>query len=282
MTQIFTDGLLAGKVALITGGGSGINQRIAEVYAAAGAAVAIVGRDLAKAERAAEAICQAGGTAIGLSADVRDHDQIYAALLRTHARFGGLDIVVAGAAGNFVANAVDMSAKGFRTIIDIDLIGTFNTAHAAYEFLAKPGGMLLAMSAIQSRLPTATQSHVCAAKAGIDMLIRTLSIEWGAVGIRCLGIAPGPVSDTEGMLRLAPDGQRSWDRLLRGIPSGRAASRDEVATLALFLASGAADYINGAVLPIDGGQTAVGSHVLGAMLSDSLATAVATTAATAS
>jgi len=275
MNQIFADGLLTGKVALITGGGSGINQRIAQTYAAAGAAVAIVGRDLAKAERAAAAIRAAGGSAIGLAADVRDHDQIYAALFQTHQRFGRLDIVVAGAAGNFVANAIGMSARGFRTVIEIDLIGTFNTAHAAYEFLAKPGGMVLALSAIQSRLPMATQSHVCAAKAGVDMLIRTLAIEWGAAGIRCVGIAPGPVSDTEGMRRLAPDGERSWARLLRAIPSGRAGQRDEVAALALFLASGAADYINGAVLPIDGGQTAVGSQEMGAMLSDSLAGAVA-------
>lgn len=270
MNHIFVPGLLANKVALITGGGSGINQRIAERYAQAGASVAIVGRNLAKAEHAAAQINASGGRAIGLSADVRDHDQIYAALYKTQQALGPIDIVLAGAAGNFVANAVDMSAKGFRTVIDIDLIGTFNTAHAAYEFLRKPGGLLLAMSAIQSRLPTATQSHVCAAKAGIDMLIRTLAIEWGSVGIRCLGIAPGPVGDTEGMRRLAPDGQISWKRLLRGIPSGRAASKDEVAALALFLASGAADYINGAVLPIDGGQTAVGSLEFGSMLHDSL------------
>lgn len=270
MTDIFKAGLLAGKVALITGGGSGINQRIAQAYAAAGASIAIVGRNLEKAEAAAAGIRAAGGSALGLAADVRDHDQIAAAVHRAHSVFGRLDIVVAGAAGNFVANAIGMSPKGFRTVIDIDLIGTFNTAHAAYDYLAKPGGMVLALSAVQSRLPTATQSHVCAAKAGIDMLIRTLAIEWGPVGVRCVGIAPGPVGDTEGMRRLAPDGERSWERLLRGIPSARAGTRDEIAALALFLASGAADFINGAVLPIDGGQSAVGSQDFGAMLAESL------------
>ena len=274
MKDVFLPDLLTDKVAFITGGGSGINQCIAERLAAAGAAVAIVGRDLQKAERAAAMIVESGGKAIGFSADVRDHDQVSAALFRTRQLFGRLDIVVAGAAGNFVANAIGMSSKGFRTVIDIDLIGTFNTVHAAYEYLEKPGGLVLAISATQSTMPMATQSHVCAAKAGVDMLIRTLAIEWGSVGIRCVGIAPGPVGDTEGMRRLAPDGQLSWDRLLKHIPSGRAGAREEIAALALFLASGAADYINGVVLPIDGGQTAVGSYEFGTMLSESLARAV--------
>ena len=268
--EIFIPGLLTGKVALITGGGSGIGQRIAETYARAGAAVAIVGRNADRAELAAARIRASGARAIGLCADVREHEQISAAALRCWQEFGRVDIVVAAAAGNFIANAAGMSAKGFRTVIDIDLVGTFNTAHACHAYLAKQGGMLLAISASQSRLPTATQSHVCAAKAGIDMLIRTLAVEWGAAAIRCVAIAPGPVSDTEGMRRLAPDGQRSWERLLRGIPSGRAGTRDEIATLALFLASGAADFINGVSLPIDGGQTAVGSQEFGAMLSESL------------
>lgn len=269
MTEVFQPNLLAGKVAFVTGGGSGINQRIAERYAEAGAAVAIMGRDRDKAEAAASLIRAAGGKAVGLSGDVRSHDQVSAALYETNKEFGRLDIVVAGAAGNFVARATGMSANGFKTVIDIDLLGTFNTAHAAYEYLVKPGSLVLAISAVQSTLPTVTQSHVCAAKAGVDMLIKTLAIEWGEAGIRCVGIAPGPVGDTEGMKRLAPDGKASWDRILGHIPSRRAASRDEIASLALFLASQGAQYINGTIIPIDGGQTAVGSHEFGSMLDDS-------------
>ncbi|HYD61660.1 MAG TPA: SDR family oxidoreductase [Noviherbaspirillum sp.] len=270
MIEIFQPRLLSGKVAFVTGGGSGINQRIAERFAQSGAAIAIMGRDRNKADAAASLIRDAGGNAIGLSGDVRNHDQVSAALYETNKVFGGLDIVVAGAAGNFVARATGMSPNGFKTVIDIDLLGTFNTAHAAYEYLAKPGGLVLAISAVQATLPTLTQSHVCAAKAGVDMLIKTLAIEWGEVGVRCVGIAPGPVGDTEGMKRLAPDGKASWDRILGHIPSRRAASRDEIASLALFLASEGGQYINGTVIPIDGGQTAVGSYEFGSMLDDSL------------
>lgn len=270
MIDIFKPELLSGKVAFITGGGSGINLCIAQRYAQAGAAIAIMGRDKSKAESAAALIREAGGCALGFAGDVRNHDQVSAALCAADKEYGGIDIVVAGAAGNFVAHAKGMSANAFKSVIDIDLLGTFNTAHAAYEYLVKSRGMLLAISAVQSTLPTATQSHVCAAKAGVDMLIKTLAIEWGAVGIRCVGIAPGPVGDTEGMKRLAPDGQASWDRILGHIPSRRAASRDEIATLAMFLASEGGQYINGTVISIDGGQTAVGSHEFGSMLEDSL------------
>lgn len=270
MIDIFQPHLLSGKVAFITGGGSGINQRIAERFALAGAAIAILGRDGDKADAAAALIRNAGGRAIGLAGDVRDHDQISGAMYQANREFGRIDVVVAGAAGNFVARARDMSSNGFKTVVDIDLLGTFNTAHAAYDYLARQGGMVLALSAVQSTMPTSTQAHVCAAKAGVDMLIRTLAIEWGAAGIRCVGIAPGPVGDTEGMKRLAPEGQDSWDKILGHIPSRRAASRDEIAALALYLASPAGQYINGTVIPIDGGQTAVGSYAFGSMLEDSL------------
>lgn len=265
----FQPGLLRNKAVFITGGGSGINRQIALTYALAGAAVTIVGRSAEKARDAASEIESAGGRAIGLSADVRSYEALRSAVEQAHATFGAIDVVIAGAAGNFVAPATAMSSNGFRAVIDTDLVGTFNTLRAAHEFLRKPSALVLAISAVQSTMPTYAQAHVCAAKAGIDMLIRSLAVEWADEGIRCVGIAPGPVADTEGMARLAPQGQESWDRLLQSIPSGRAASRQEIADLALYLASASGRYINGVVIPIDGGFSAVGSLEFGRMLKDS-------------
>jgi NAD(P)-dependent dehydrogenase (short-subunit alcohol dehydrogenase family) len=267
----FRPGLLRGKTALVTGGGSGINRHIAGTYALAGAAVVIVGRDGEKARRAAAEIEAAGGRALGYAADVRNYDMLRAAVEQAHSALGEIDVVVAGAAGNFVAPATGMSANGFRAVVDTDLIGTFNTLRAAHQFMRKPSAMVLAISAAQSTMPTFAQAHVCAAKAGVDMLIRALAIEWASEGIRCVGISPGPVEETEGMERLAPQGQESWGRLLQSIPSGRGATKQEIADLALYLASPSAQYINGVVIPIDGGFSAVGSLEFGRMLKDSIA-----------
>lgn len=266
--DIFQPHLLQGKVAFITGGGSGINREIAATFARAGAAIAIVGRDGDKARWAAREIEEGGGRAIGLSADVRDSDALESAAFAAHAELGAFDVVVAGAAGNFVSTVDGMTSKGFRAVIDTDLVGTFNTLKACRLWLRKGEAMVLALSAVQSTMPTFAQAHVCAAKAGIEMLIRTLAIEWAAEGVRCVGIAPGPVTDTEGMARLAPDGQSSWERILSSIPSGRGASKREVADLALYLASDAGRYINGTVIPIDGGFGTTGSQAFGHMLRD--------------
>ncbi len=267
----FQPGLLADKAVFITGGGSGINRQIALTYALAGASVAIAGRSAENARDAAREIEAAGGRAIGLAADVRDYEAVHSAVRQAHEAFGPLDIVVAGAAGNFVAPVTGMSSNGFRAVIDTDLVGTFNTLRAAHEFLRKSSALVLAISAVQSTMPTYAQAHVCAAKAGIDMLIRSLAVEWADQGIRCVGIAPGPVADTEGMVRLAPEGQASWNRLLQSIPSGRGASKQEIADFALYLASESGRYFNGVVIPIDGGFSAVGSLAFGLMLKDSLA-----------
>ncbi|MCI0668832.1 MAG: SDR family oxidoreductase [Myxococcaceae bacterium] len=182
--SVFKEGLLKGKVAFVTGGSSGINLRIAERLAEAGAKVAVNGRNVEKLEGAVRGITSRGHTALGFPADVRDY--------------------------------------------------------AAVE-------------------------HVCAAKAGVDMLTRVLAMEWGGAGVRINSISPGPIEGTEGMERLAPS-EAAHERVRQLVPLQRMGTRDDIANLALFLCSDAASYITGAVLPCDGGQTLLGGAALVAAL----------------
>lgn len=260
MASIFRDRLLAGKTAFVTGGGSGIGQRMAERFAEHGAKVMLVGRKQEKLDAAAFAIQSSGGTAATTSVDVRDYPAVEAALQKTRDQFGEIDILVCGAAGNFPAPVLGMSANGFKAVIDIDLLGTFNTCRAAYAHLRKPGATIISISASHASMPIANQSHVCAAKAGVDLLTRTLAIEWGPAGIRANCITPGPTDDTEGMRRLAPTPEIR--RKVEGaVPLRRFGTKDELADLALFLCSDAAAYITGAIYVCDGGQSLVRSSL---------------------
>ncbi|ATB28053.1 SDR family oxidoreductase [Melittangium boletus] len=261
MTQsVFRDGLLAGKVAFITGGSSGINLGIAEAFVKAGAKVVINGRNVEKLEAAVKGL-QAHGTALGVAADVRQYDAMEKALQTARDAYGELDILVCGAAGNFPAPAVGMSSNAFRSVLEIDVLGTFNTCRAAFDHLRKPGACVLNISAPQAYLPMAMQSHVCAAKAGVDMLTRTLAIEWGGAGVRVNSITPGPIDDTEGMRRLAP-GEDVREKLLGALPLGRFGTKQDIAQLALFLASDAAAYVTGSLMVCDGGQSLLGSGLM--------------------
>src|SRR5580692_11640498 len=257
--SIFKERILAGKTALVTGGGSGIGQRMAERFAEHGAKVMLVGRKQEKLDAAAAGIRQRGGIAATHATDVRDYAGVTAAVQSTRDQFGEIDIVVCGAAGNFPAPVMGMSANGFKAVIDIDLIGTFNTCRAAYEHLRKPGASVIAISATHAFVPIANQAHVCAAKAGIDIFSKTLAIEWAAAGVRVNVIAPGPVDDTEGMRRLAPS-EEARQKAMASVPLGRFASKDEIADLALLLSSDAAAYITGAICVCDGGQSLLGSR----------------------
>ncbi len=252
--SIFRENVLAGKTAFVTGGGSGIGQRMAERFAEHGANVMLVGRKQEKLDAAVAAIHSRGGAAAGHAADVRDYAAIGTALQDAHDRFGEIDIVVCGAAGNFPASVLGMSPNGFKAVIDIDLLGTFNTCRAAYEYLRKPGAAVLAISASFAFQPTALQAHVGAGKAGVDILIKTLAIEWGPAGVRCNCVTPGPTDDTEGMRRLAPD-EESRKRVEQGVPLRRFGTKDELADLALFLCSDAAKFITGGIYLCDGGMS---------------------------
>jgi len=257
MPSVFREKLFAGKAAVITGGGSGINFAIARRYAENGAKVALIGRTKQTLDGAAAEIRKIGGVASGHPADVRDYDALAAAIKAARDEHGEIDLVVCGAAGNFPAPVLGMSANGFKSVVDIDLLGTFNTCRAVFEHLRRPGASIISISAMQAFTPTAMQAHVCAAKAGVDMLTKCLAIEWGPQGVRVNSIAPGAVDDTEGMKRLAPTPEIR-QAFTRAVPLGRFATKDEIADLALFLSSDAAKFITGAVVVCDGGHSLVG------------------------
>ena len=258
MDNIFVDGMLQGRVAFVTGGGTGITGGVARALAEAGASVALVSRKLENLEPAAKAIndARAGNARIGeafaVAADVRISEEVEAAVAATIERFGKIDIVVNGAAGNFLSPAEALSPNGFGTVVDIDLKGTFNVCRAAFAQLKEQQGQILNISATLHYVGTPLQLHVSAAKAGVDALTRNLAVEWGRYGIRVNGIAPGPIEDTEGMKRLVPEPVK--EKLKKNIPLGRFGRIKDIETAALFLCSDAANFINGAVLVVDGGQ----------------------------
>ena len=248
---IFKDDILAGRVALITGGGSGINLGIAKAFAGYGARVALIGRTQEKLDAAAEAISPGQLHAKGFAADVREPEALASAISQTIDAFGRIDILVNGAAGNFLAPAAQLSTNGFRSVMDIDARGTFNASRLCFEHLSQSGhGVILNISATQAFMPTPLQAHPGAAKAAVDKLTQDLALEWGPVGVRVVGLAPGGVEGTEGMKRLMPAGMH--EQMQQALPLGRFTTVEEVAEVAVFLVSDAAAYISGTTLVADG------------------------------
>ena len=244
---------LAGKIAFVAGGSSGINLGVALGFAEAGAKVALISRSPEKIEAAAQGLRDQGHDAIGMAADVRDYAAVDAALAATVERWGPIDIVLSGAAGNFVAPASQLSANGFKTVVDIDLLGTFNVFRASYPHIRKPGASLIAITAGQAVTPMMNQIHACAAKAGVNMVTRCLALEWGREGVRVNAISPGPIADTEGMRRLTPTPEIEA-AYKATIPLGIYGEKRDIAELAVFLSSPAARYITGAIVECDGGS----------------------------
>jgi len=252
-----------GRHVFVAGGSSGINLGIADAFAQRGAALSILSRSQGRIDAALQQLRRHGGEAAGHSADVRDAGAVGEALQQAHARFGAIDVLVSGAAGNFLAPALGMSANGFKTVIDIDLLGSFNVLRGAHEFLRKPGASVISISASQAFVPTPYQVHVCAAKSGVDMLTRVLAMEWGGDGIRVNSIVPGPIEGTEGIRRLAPnDAER--ERMTERVPLRRYGSVDDIAGIAMVLSSPLGAYITGVVLPVDGGISLSGPRDFGA------------------
>lgn len=252
MSNVFRENLFAGKVVFLTGGTSGIGLRIAERFASLGARVALMSR---KKEKVDAAVATIPG-AIGFTGDVRNYAEVEAAIAQT----GEIDFLFCVAAGNFPATALDMSANGFKAVIDIDVLGTFNTCRAAYANLRKPGAVVISISANHAQVAYPMQSHVCAAKAGVELLSKTLALEWGPAGVRVNCITPGPIDETEGMTRLAPT-EESRQSVIDAVPLRRMGTKDEIADVAIFLCSEAGAYVTGSIYHCDGGTSLIGPRM---------------------
>src|SRR6187551_3740127 len=186
--QCFSTALFRGKTVFVTGGGSGINLGVAKNFAALEANVAICGRTQEKLEKAADQLRALGANVCAVAADVRDYAALESAFARSREALGPMDALVCGAAGNFLVPAEKLSANGFKTVVDIDLLGSFNASRAAFSQLKETKGTLIYISAGMAYMPHAYQVHVGAAKAGIDMMMKNLALEWGLNSI-----VPGPI-----------------------------------------------------------------------------------------
>jgi NAD(P)-dependent dehydrogenase (short-subunit alcohol dehydrogenase family) len=253
---MLAEGTLAGKTALVTGGGTGIGLAIAKEYARLGANVAIASRKPEVLEAAAKEIEAVGGSGkvAWFAMDVRQPDAIDRTAVEIAARLGPVDVLVNNAAGNFVVPAAELSPRGWQAVIDIVLNGTWFCTHAFGKRMIErgTGGSILNVVATYAWTGGPGTIHSASAKAGVLAMTETLAVEWAMHGIRVNAIAPGPVENTGGAAKLwaAPE---IGEAVRRTVPVGRFGKPEEVAWLAGYLASEYAAFVNGACLVIDGG-----------------------------
>jgi len=266
-TSVFRPGLLDGQVALITGGGTGIGLGIAELLAALGAHTVLASRKREHLDAAVERLRAAGGSASAVQLDVRDPERVREAVAGLRGEHGRIDLLVNNAAGNFYAPSESLSANAWKSVIEIDLYGTFFCSQAVLPVMrAQGGGAIVNISMTLHYRGWPLMAHATAAKAGIDALTKTLALEWARDHVRVNAIAPGPIP-TEGVKKAftpppSADGaidvfaqERAMDRYAKAmIPLQRFGSPDDIANMVAFLASPAGAWITGAIMVVDGGE----------------------------
>ncbi len=252
--MIFLPGILKERVAIVTGGGTGIGRAIAVELAELGADVVVASRDLQHLEPTAADIRALGRRALAIPTDIRVPTQIEALAEQTVAEFGKIDIHVNNAGGQYAGPAEELSVEGWRGVIDLNLSGTFYCAQAmARQMMQTNGGAIVNIVANFGLRATPGLAHSAAARAGVINLTRTLALEWAKYNIRVNAVAPGVVM-TEGALSemlISPD---AIENIERAIPLKRLGTPEDIAHLVTFLVSDAATYITGETIAADGGN----------------------------
>lgn len=265
--SVFRPGLLDGQVALVTGGGTGIGLGVARELAGLGAHVVLASRKPENLEKGAAAIRDAGGRASTVAVDVRDPERVRAMVEQVVNEQGRVDLLVNNAAGNFYAPSESLSPNAWRSVVEIDLYGTFFCSQAVLPAMkAQGGGRIVSVSMTLHYRGWPQMAHATAAKAGVDALTRTLAVEWAPHGVRVNAVAPGPIP-TEGVRKAftplpdsgVPDVFAAADAAMakyarKAIPLGRWGSPRDIGQMVAFLASPAGDWITGAIFVVDGGE----------------------------
>jgi len=257
LASCFAPDLLAGRSALVTGGATGIGKEICRVLGQHGARVTMVSR---KEENLVAAVAELRAEGIDCRhdvADVRDAEAVRRVVDTAIEAYGPLDLVVNNAAGNFPVPISMLSPNGFKAVVDIDLLGTYNVTKAAFEAsLREHGGQIVNISAPFEMKGVSLQAHVGAAKAGVDSLTRTCAVEFGPYGVRVNAVAPGFIAGTEGVRRFAEaTGSDPEARSEASSPLGIDGHGTDIAYTVLFLCSPVARFISGQVIAVDGGSS---------------------------
>ncbi len=242
----FRDDILQGRVALVTGGATGIGKEISRTLGKHGAKIVITSRKQENLDAARQEFEKEGLDCLAMSSDVRNPEAVEQVIAAALEKYGGLNIVVNCAAGMFPAPIEKMSYNGFKTIVDIDLMGTYNVTKAAFTaYLKEHGGCIVNITAPFEHWGVSSMAHVAAAKTGVESLTRTCAVEWAPLGIRVNAVAPGFISDTEGVERFGATADMPVDKALKG-------TKQDMANAVLFLVSDSASFISGVSIRVDG------------------------------
>jgi citronellol/citronellal dehydrogenase len=246
----------AGKVALVTGGGTGIGRASARALAASGARVALAGRREDLLESARAEIEADGGECVAIGCDIREPEQVERLVAGVLDRWEAIDVLVANAGGQFGAPAEEVSLKGWRAVERLNLEGNWElTSHVARESMIPRRNGLIAYMGFSPRRGIPGYAHASAMRAALENLASGLALEWSRFGIRSVCLSCGPI-DTEG---LAGYGDESVEQSRRSVPLGRLGRPEEVGETVAFLASPGGAYITGTTIVVDGGADAWGT-----------------------